>query len=98
MATKFQNAPKTELDKIIRDADASHFGKEYFNDASELLRQELKLQKVKTYSTSEWLNDNIALLAREHQFYTDYALRNWQLQKEKNLTELVKSKRKKERP
>src|SRR5690606_1444213 len=37
IATKFKNTPKTELEKTIRDADASHFGKEYFNEASELL-------------------------------------------------------------
>ena len=41
MATKVANEPKTELDKILRDADASHFGKKYFNEASEFLRKEL---------------------------------------------------------
>src|SRR5690606_4062991 len=31
LATKFKNtAPQNELEKVIRDADSSHFGKEYF--------------------------------------------------------------------
>lgn len=94
MATKFKDTPKTELEKTIRDADASHFGKEYFNEASEFLRKELELQDVKTYSTSEWLAENIEVLSQKHQFYTDYALRNWQHQKEINLAALIKSQRK----
>lgn len=94
MATKFKDTPKTDLEKIIRDADASHFGKDYFNEASEFLRKELELQDVKTFTTSEWLTENIEMLSQKHQFYTDYALRNWQQQKEINLAELIKSKRK----
>ena len=94
MATKFNNTPKNELEKIIRDADASHFGKDYFNEASEFLRKELELQAVKNYSTTEWLSENIKVLSQEHQFYTDYALRNWQTQKEFNLAQLFASKTK----
>ena len=94
MATKFNNTPKNELEKIIRDADASHFGKDYFNEASEFLRKELELQAVKNYSTTEWLSENIKVLSQEHQFYTDYALRNWQTQKESNLAQLFASKTK----
>ncbi|RXJ49894.1 Pycsar system effector family protein [Gelidibacter gilvus] len=94
MGTKFKDTPKTELERIIRDADASHFGKDYFNEASEFLRKELELQEVKTYTTSEWLAENIEVLSQKHQFYTDYALRNWQQQKEINLAELIRSKRK----
>ncbi len=94
MATKFKDVPRTDLGKVIRDADASHFGKEYFNEASEFLRKELELQDIKTYSASEWLAENIKVLSQKHQFYTDYALRNWQKQKEDNLADLIKSKKK----
>lgn len=94
MATKFKDVPNTDLGKVIRDADASHFGKDYFNEASEFLRKELELQGIRTYSASEWLAENIAVLSQKHQFYTDYALRNWQKQKEDNLADLIKSKKK----
>jgi HD superfamily phosphodiesterase len=93
MATKFNDVPKTDLGKVIRDADASHFGKDYFNEASEFLRKELELQDIRTYSASEWLTENIKVLSQKHQFYTDYALRNWQKQKEDNLADLIKSKK-----
>lgn len=94
IATKFKDTPNSELGKAIRDADASHFGKDYFNEASEFLRKELELQEIKTYSASEWLTENIKVLSQSHQFYTDYALKNWQKQKEENLAELVQAKKK----
>ncbi len=94
MATKFKETPKTELGKIIRDADASHFGKKYFMEASEFLRKELEIQGIANYSPSKWLNENIKVLTKKHEFYTDYALKNWQPRKEKNLANLIKAKKK----
>ncbi len=94
LATKFENYPKTELEKIIRDADTSHFGKPYFKEASEFLRKELEIQGIQSYSPSQWASENIKLLAKKHEFYTDYALKNWQSQKESNLSKLLKQKKK----
>ncbi len=94
MATKFDEEPKHELSKIIRDADASHFGKTYFSEASEFLRKELELHNVHVYSTNDWLKENIKVLSTKHQFHTDYALKNWQPTKEKNLASLMKKKNK----
>ncbi|WP_081820713.1 Pycsar system effector family protein [Sediminibacter sp. Hel_I_10] len=94
MATKFKDSPKTELDKIIRDADASHFGKEYFEEASEFLRKELDLRNIKSYTAPEWREENIKVLAKQHQFYTDYALKNWEETKSDNLGKLLKAKKK----
>ena len=93
-ATKFKDSPSSKLGKIIRDADASHFGKKYFEEASEFLRKELEIQGVETFSPSEWLNENISVLSKRHSFYTDYALKNWQKRKDKNLAKLIKTKKK----
>ncbi len=94
MATKFKDSPKTKLDKIIRDADSSHFGKEYFEEASEFLRKELELRNIKSYTAPEWREENIKVLTKKHQFYTDYALKNWEEVKNDNLGSLLKDKRK----
>ncbi|MCF7561250.1 DUF5706 domain-containing protein [Sabulilitoribacter multivorans] len=94
MDTKFKDSPKTHLGKVIRDADASHFGKKYFLEASEFLRKELELQGIASYTPNEWLDENIKVLAEKHEFYTDYALKNWQPRKEKNLSKLIKTKKK----
>ncbi|MBC3845329.1 HD domain-containing protein [Winogradskyella echinorum] len=97
MATKFDAKPNNQLERIIRDADASHFGKKYFNEASEFLRKELELQGRKTFSPTEWRTENIEVLTKKHQFYTDYALKNWQPRKEKNLAKLMNNKKKKKK-
>lgn len=94
LATTFNDTPKTELGKIIRDADASHFGKKYFREASEFLRKELEIQGIANYTPSEWVNENIKVLTKKHEYYTDYALKNWQSRKEKNLAKLIKTKKK----
>ena len=93
MATKFDVEPTNTLEKIIRDADASHFGKKYFDEASEFLRKELELQGRKTYTPAEWRNENIDVLTNKHTFYTEYALKNWQSRKEKNLAKLMGTKK-----
>lgn len=94
MATKMSDQPKSLIEKIIRDADASHFGKEYFEEASEFLRKELEIQGIVQHSSSDWLDENIKMLAKKHEYFTDYALKNWQPQKEKNLSKLIKTKNK----
>ncbi|RAJ15130.1 Pycsar system effector family protein [Olleya aquimaris] len=94
MATKFDTQPQNELEKILRDADSSHFGKKYFPEASEFLRKELELAGVANYSPREWLDENIRVLSKKHSYYTDYALQNWQKRKEKNLAKLIKTKKK----
>lgn len=97
LATKFKDTiPKDELEMMIRDADSSHFGKEYFLEASEFLRQELILQNRHKFSPKEWLEENIRVLVEDHRFYTDYALKNWQPIKEDNLSQLL-SKQKKQK-
>ncbi|GGW54179.1 putative metal-dependent HD superfamily phosphohydrolase [Winogradskyella epiphytica] len=97
MATKFDSEPKNELHKIIRDADASHFGKKYFKETSEFLRKELELQGRNKFTPTEWRNENIEVLTKQHSFYTDYALKNWQPRKEKNLAKLMGKKKKRKK-
>ncbi|WP_203296308.1 Pycsar system effector family protein [Luteirhabdus pelagi] len=94
-ATKFKDTtPEDELEEIIRDADSSHFGKDYFKEASEFLRQELIAQNLKNYTPQEWRDENIDMLINEHKFYTDYAIKNWQPEKQDNLASLVKKRKK----
>jgi predicted metal-dependent HD superfamily phosphohydrolase len=93
LATKLDAEPKTVLEKIIRDADASHFAKYYFQEASELLRLELKLQGIKDYSRKDWLEGNIKMLTTQHKYYSNYAIEHWNPKKEENLALTIKDKK-----
>ncbi len=97
LATKMDRQPETDLQQIIKDADSSHFAKDYFSETSEFLRQELKLTDVAEYSASEWRDKNVEMFIQKHCFYTDYAAQHWKLQKDTNLIDLLKKEKKKKR-
>ncbi|MCB7480644.1 Pycsar system effector family protein [Christiangramia sediminis] len=97
LATRFSNTPTCLEEKIIRDADSSHFGKDYFEETSEFLRQELELHNIKNFTNAEWLEENILVFTEKHQYYTDHALEEWKPKKEENLLELIESKNKQEK-
>lgn len=92
-ATKWNAKPANLMDKIIRDADSSHFAQSSYVETSELLREELKLLGVKDYSQREWLDGNIQVFRTDHQYYTDYAKEHWLEKKDKNLRKLIKDKK-----
>jgi predicted metal-dependent HD superfamily phosphohydrolase len=94
LATKITHEPKTEAEKIIRDADCSHIGSKNFSDLTELLRKEWELTKKRTLTEAEWINENIEFLTNKQQFHTSFALTNWEKQKGKNLAQLLKAKKK----
>ncbi|MEM7084643.1 MAG: Pycsar system effector family protein [Bacteroidota bacterium] len=85
MATVFDSEPTNKLERIIRDADASHFAKDYFQEASELLRKEWKIQGRENNSKRKWLLGNIELLENKHTFYTAYAKEHWTPKKVENI-------------
>ncbi|WP_299433985.1 Pycsar system effector family protein [uncultured Maribacter sp.] len=93
MATQRFAVPETLQEKILRDADASHFAQSSYLETSEFLREELRLLNIATYNYKEWLNLNIKMFRNEHKYYTDYAIENWQPKKDKNLKKLIKEKK-----
>lgn len=94
LATKMNHEPANLLEEAIRDADSSHFGKKYFQEVSEFLRKEYSLQGVQEYSAQDWRDTTIKFMVKKHQFYTPYAIKEWQPQKESNLAKLLKDKKK----
>jgi hypothetical protein len=94
IATSKNYEPKNQLEKIIRDADSSHFAKKSFMATTELLREELSGLGIANYSIEAWREENIKLLRVKHRFCTDYAKEKWQKKKDKNIKKLVKAKKK----
>lgn len=84
-ATKFHVLPTNDLQKIMKDADYNHIGSEKYFETSDLLRKEWEEVDAKIYSDLQWLELNLEMLTKSHEFYTPYALENWQPQKEKNI-------------
>ncbi|MBT8322897.1 MAG: HD domain-containing protein [Eudoraea sp.] len=93
MATKRYYQPTSTEEEIIRDADCSHFGKKSYWETAEQLKEELDLLGIASYSSQKWMDANIDMFQKEHQFYTAYAKENWQPGKEKNLSKLIREKK-----
>ncbi len=94
LATKIDHTPQNRLEKIIRDADCSHIGSKSYFEVSELLRKEWEILCDKTLTESEWLDENITFLSTVHRFHTPEAAAAWDKRKGKNLSELLKLKKK----
>jgi predicted metal-dependent HD superfamily phosphohydrolase len=96
LATKLGHKPIDHLERIIRDADCSHLASNNFNQISNLLKEELRLTNSGDYSDLDWKKENITFLT-QHQFYTNYAIENWQEKKQVNLLNSFKSVKKLEK-
>lgn len=96
-ATEVNHQPGGPLEEIIRDADSSHFSKDYFQETSELLRQELELHHIKNFTNSEWIQENIHQFTEDHKYHTKYAVENWKPGKEENLLKLIEKQNKQEK-
>lgn len=90
LATTHGHEPVDLLEKIIRDADTSHFAEENYPAISELLRAEWELTENKIYTDEEWASLNRNHLLKEHRYYTDFARENWSKAKNENVAVLQK--------
>ncbi|MFD0863519.1 Pycsar system effector family protein [Sungkyunkwania multivorans] len=93
-ATKMGVTPKTLLQKMLCDADFSHFSSKNYGEVSSLLRGELEQLGISSYTDSQWVEENIKMFLEHHKFYTKTAAELWQPQKNKNLVQLNRALRK----
>ena len=91
-ATKIGHVPMNFSEKIICDADCSHFGQIGYHLIAEHLRQELIKRGVVSYTSQEWAEQNIELLQNHHTFHTPYAKKKWEPIKQENIKKLLKEK------
>ncbi|MGX5686101.1 Pycsar system effector family protein [Chryseobacterium cucumeris] len=96
LATKIHYEPQNLLEKIVKDADFSHFAGHDYNDISDALRKEWELTNVRCFSNEEWNAGNLDMLKNKHTFYTDYAKENWEPLKKKNIKKIEKKLEKEE--
>ena len=96
LATKIHYEPQNLLEKIVKDADFSHFAGHDYSDISDALRKEWELTNVRCFSNEEWNAGNLDMLKNKHTFYTDYAKENWEPLKKKNIKKIEKKLEKEE--
>ena len=85
-ATKIPQNPRTQMEKIICDADLDYLGRPDYYEIAALLFQELQANGV-VRSEEQWRQIQISFLEK-HQYHTEYARKNRQPVKERRLEEL----------
>lgn len=89
LSTKVPQRPRNLLEKIICDADLSHLGKKNFKDRNNLFREEFEFHYGKPLTEFQWLEKSIDFLT-QHNFFTNYAIKELEPQKKENLSTLRK--------
>ncbi len=92
-ATKMPQDPKTEVEKVLCDADLLHLGKDDFFDKSKILLDEMNTVGDEVITESRWLELNKEFI-QNHHFHTDYAKTNYGPGKEENLKKVKKELKK----
>lgn len=86
-ATKIPQNPKNKLEEILCDADLHHLGLPDIDKKGALLRKELKEEGIKDFSDIEWYRMSYEFL-NNHHFFTDYANKKFNAQKNMNLKKI----------
>lgn len=87
IATKLPQSPKNKMEEILCDADLHHLGLPDVNEKGDLLRREMEFNEKRKVSDIEWLESTLQLLI-SHKYFTDYAKRKFNNQKEINILNL----------
>jgi len=83
-ATQIPHSPKNKLEEIMCDADLHHLGMSDIEERGDMLRKEFELKGIKKLSDIEWLKTSLDFFEK-HKFFTDYANREFGLQKNLNM-------------
>ena len=86
-ATRIPQQPKNKLEEIVCDADLHHLGQIDIEEKGKILRKEFELRGVKKLSDIDWLRTSLEFF-KNHKFFTEYANREFGLQKNLNQLKL----------
>lgn len=88
MATRIPQAPRTQLERIICDADLDYLGRDDFRDIAKTLFDELKVY-MNMKDERVWNQIQLDFL-RNHQYHTTYSRQRREAKKQKHLREIIR--------
>jgi uncharacterized protein len=88
ISTKIPQNPKTQLERIICDADLDYLGRNDFKDIAKTLFDELKVY-MNVKDEKVWNTIQLNFL-KKHQYYTEYSRKRREAKKQKHLNEIIK--------
>ena len=88
MATQIPQNAKTQLERIICDADLDYLGRNDFKQIAETLFNEMKVY-MNIKDEKVWNNIQLNFL-KNHRYYTEFSRQNREAKKQKHLKEIIK--------
>lgn len=88
LATDLECEPKTQVEKILCDADLDHFGREDFFKLDEKLRAGRRIRGLDVSDDAKWYNGTLEVI-QKHQYYTESQKKLRDKAKQKNLLRLL---------
>ena len=88
MATKIPQNPKTQLERIIADADLEYLGRDDFETVGKTLFEEMKVY-LDVESERQWNIIQMNFL-KSHHYHTAYCKRNREAKKNQYLDQIIK--------
>ena len=92
-ATRMPQSPKNKLGEILCDADLHHLGTNRTELIGDLYRLEMEKRSEMVCTDEEWLETSINFF-NQHNFFTNYAIEKFGVQKNINLIKLEKQLKK----
>ena len=89
-ATDSKTKPYSHLEKIGKDISQHEIADDDYFDFSTLLKLEHELMLKESISTLDWINREFEKYSKNHKFYSKYAIKNWEENKQSNLLKLNK--------
>lgn len=89
LATKIINRPENLLESVMCDSDLISLGRTDYFEKNDLLKLEIELRSGKKISDEQWLRRSAKFLS-SHNYHTEYAKLNFNLQLKENLLTLQK--------
>lgn len=89
LCTRMDFEPTSLSEQILRDADVAHLGSESYFEKSQLLKKEWEKIEAKPIEEVVWFTKNAAFF-NKHKYYTDAAKDLFDIQKQKNLKQVMK--------
>ena len=89
LATKIINHPENLLEFIICDSDLISLGRTDYFEKNDLLKLEIEMRSGKKINDEQWLRRSAKFLS-SHNYYTEYAKLNFNLQLRENFLTLQK--------
>ena len=89
LSTDLEREPKTDVEKILCDADLDHFGREDFFKLDGKLREGRGIRGIDVSDEAKWYKGTLEII-KKHQYYTESQKKLRENGKQKNIKMLLK--------